>query len=143
MPFPFRTLLISGALTTVAVAAHAQAIENSQPQTLDPPQLISENGEQNPALTPMDQGTSAEDVRTTQSVRQALTNDDKLSINAQNVKIITRDGVVTLRGQVNDAREKTAVVAAAKRAAGVKRVDDQLTTEPMGNPKQPSTGTNK
>ena len=138
MPFPFRSVLISGALTTVAVAAHAQGFD--APQPLDPPQLIAENGDENPVLTPMDQGTSTEDVRMTQSVRQALTNDEKLSINAQNVKIITRDGVVTLRGQVNDAQEKAAVVTAAKRVAGVKRVDDQLTTEPMGGPKQPPMG---
>jgi osmotically-inducible protein OsmY len=45
------------------------------------------------------------------------------------VKIITTDGVVTLRGPVKSAQEKTAVAAAARRAPGVKRVDDQLEIE--------------
>jgi osmotically-inducible protein OsmY len=45
------------------------------------------------------------------------------------VKIITRDGVVTLRGPVKDAREKATIVAMAKATAGVKRVDDQLETQ--------------
>ena len=127
MPFPFRFVLLSGALVATPVAA----------DTLNPPTLLAET-QTGDAPTPMDQGTSAADVRVTQSLRQALTANDKLSVNAQNVKIITRDGVVTLRGQVNDPREKAAVVAAAKRVAGVKRVDDQLTTEPIGGPKQPS-----
>jgi hyperosmotically inducible periplasmic protein len=115
MPFPFRFVLLSGALVATPVAA----------DTLNPPQLIAES-QTGDAPTPMDQGTSAADVKVTQSVRQALTANDKLSINAQNVKIITRDGVVTLRGAVNDAHENATVVAAAKATSGVKRVDDQL-----------------
>jgi osmotically-inducible protein OsmY len=120
MPFPYRAVLLSGALAVVPVASHAD--------DLQPPMLIAgdETVEGGSKLTPMDQGTSAEDIRVTQTVRQALTNNDQLSVNAQNVKVITRDGVVTLRGPVKDAREKAAVVAAAKRTAGVKRVDDQL-----------------
>ena len=120
MAFPYRVVLLSGALAVVPVASHAD--------DLQPPMLIAgeDTVEGGAKLTPMDQGTSAEDVRVTQSVRQALTQNEKLSVNAQNVKVITRDGVVTLRGPVKDAREKLQVVAAAKATAGVKRVDDQL-----------------
>lgn len=120
MPFPFRFALLSGALAVVPVAANAD-------ERLDAPLLIAgETVEGGAALTPMDQGTSREDVRVTQSIRQALTSNDNLSINGQNVKVITRDGVVTLRGPVKDAQEKATIVAAAKATAGVKRVDDQL-----------------
>lgn len=123
MPFPFRYVLLSGALgaplAIVPVAAHAS--------DLDAPTLMAgDTVEGGSAPTPMDQGTSPEDVRVTQSLRQALTGNDTLSLNGQNVKIITRDGVVTLRGPVKDARERAAIVAAAKATAGVKRVDDQL-----------------
>jgi osmotically-inducible protein OsmY len=119
MPFPYRIVLLSGALAIVPVAAQADK--------LDPPMLLTgDTAEGGSELTPMDQGTSAEDVRVTQSLRQALTKNDKLSVNGQNVKIITRDGVVTLRGPVKDAKEKAAIAAAAKATAGVKRVDDQL-----------------
>ena len=54
---------------------------------------------------------------------------DALSMNAHNVKIITTDGVVTLRGPVKSPQEKTAVGAVAQRASGVKRVDNQLEVE--------------
>jgi len=120
MPFPYRFVLLSGALAVVPVASHADEL---QAPTLIAGEDTVEGGSR---LTPMDQGTSPEDVRVTQTVRQALTKNDQLSINAQNVKVITRDGVVTLRGPVKDARERAAVVAAAKGTAGVKRVDDQL-----------------
>ena len=50
-------------------------------------------------------------------------------MNAHNVKIITRDGVVTLRGPVENASEKTSVAAKAQKVAGVKRVDNQLEIE--------------
>lgn len=119
MPFPYRVILLSGTLAVVPVAAQA---DEPQPPTL----IAGETVEGGSKLTPMDQGTSPEDIRVTQSLRQVLTKNDQLSVNGQNVKIITRDGVVTLRGPVKDAREKATVVAAAKATAGVKRVDDQL-----------------
>ena len=76
--------------------------------------------------TPMDQGESEADRTITQHVRNAVVDNDALSTNAHNVKIITQDGVVTLRGPVNTATEKATVVAAARSTPGVTRVDDQL-----------------
>ena len=76
--------------------------------------------------TPLDQGESAGDRDITQHIRQAVVDNDQLSTNAHNVKIITQDGVVTLRGPVNSAQEKSTIVAMAHNAPGVKRVDDQL-----------------
>jgi len=77
-------------------------------------------------LTSGDQSENARDLTITQNVRQALVADDSLSTNAHNVKVITVDGVVTLRGPVSSAQEKAKVSAAAERIAGVKRVDNQL-----------------
>jgi len=76
--------------------------------------------------TPMDQGESEADRTITQHVRNAVVDNDALSTNAHNVKIITQDGIVTLRGPVNTATEKATVVAAARSTPGVTRVDDQL-----------------
>src|SRR5262249_27478990 len=76
--------------------------------------------------TPMDQGKSEADRTITEHVRKAVVNDDALSTNAHNVKIITQNGVVTLRGPVNTATEKATVVAMARSTPGVTRVDDQL-----------------
>ena len=51
-------------------------------------------------LTPGDQSESKADLALTQRIRQAIVADDSLSTTAHNVKIITSDGVVTLRGPV-------------------------------------------
>jgi osmotically-inducible protein OsmY len=76
--------------------------------------------------TPGDQAENEQDRNITQEVRKAVTSDDSLSTNAKNVKIITNDGNVTLRGPVKDEKEKSEIEAKAKQVAGVKRVDNQL-----------------
>jgi hyperosmotically inducible protein len=73
-----------------------------------------------------DQSESEADRTITQNVRQAVTADDSVSTNGKNVKIITNDGTVTLRGPVKSEQEKTNIGAKAQQIAGVKRVDNQL-----------------
>jgi osmotically-inducible protein OsmY len=73
-----------------------------------------------------DQSENEADRTITQNIRQAITADDSLSTNAKNVKIITNDGTVTLRGPVKSEKEKADIEAKAKQVAGVKRVDNQL-----------------
>jgi osmotically-inducible protein OsmY len=79
--------------------------------------------------TPMDQGGSEGDRTITAEIRKQIVDNDSLSTNAKNVKIITQDGVVTLRGPVKSPDEKTTVAGIARKAAGVKRVDDQIEVE--------------
>jgi hyperosmotically inducible periplasmic protein len=76
--------------------------------------------------TPMDQGNNAGDLDTTQRIRKALVADDSLSSEAKNVKIITSDGVVSLRGPVKTDAERRTIEAAARQAAGSNRVEDHL-----------------
>jgi hyperosmotically inducible protein len=52
--------------------------------------------------------------------------DDGLSMTAKNIKIITADGQVTLRGPVNTAEEKAQIDQLAKSAAGGAKIDNQL-----------------
>jgi osmotically-inducible protein OsmY len=80
----------------------------------------------NQTKSPVDQSENEADRTITQNIRQAITADDSLSTNAKNVKIITNDGTVTLRGPVKSEKEKTDIEAKAKQVAGVKRVDNQI-----------------
>jgi len=73
-----------------------------------------------------DQSENEADRKITQEVRKSIVDDDKLSTSAQNVKIITNDGKVTLRGPVKSEEEKKTVESKAKQVAGVKNVDNQL-----------------
>jgi hyperosmotically inducible periplasmic protein len=73
-------------------------------------------------LTPEDQKESSVDRKITANIRRAVVGDESLSLNAHNVKIITRNRVVTLRGPVESQAEKAKIGELARKAAGVKRV---------------------
>jgi hyperosmotically inducible protein len=74
----------------------------------------------------MDQGSSEGDRKITQEIRQAVVRDGSLSFTAKNVKIITINGKVTLRGPVKTDAESAAIEAEAKDIAGAGQVDNFL-----------------
>jgi len=76
-----------------------------------------------------DQAENPADREISANIRRAVVADDSLSTNAHNVKIITSNGMVTLRGPVKSAQEKAAIEAKAKQVSGVTRVDNQLEVE--------------
>jgi osmotically-inducible protein OsmY len=78
------------------------------------------------SVTPMSQGNDMADIQTTANVRKALMADDTLSTNAKNVKVVTANGTLTLRGPVNTAAEKQTIEAKARSLAGANTVDDQI-----------------
>jgi len=77
-------------------------------------------------LTPGDQGSSDSDREITRGVRRTLNTNDQFSTMAKNIKIITVNGKVPLRGPVNSEQERQAIAAAAQSAAGTATIDDQL-----------------
>lgn len=79
-------------------------------------------------LTPGDQSNSAPDVEMTQRIRHGITSDDAMSVQARNIKVITQQGVVTLRGVVETSEEKAAIETISKNA-GASRIDNQLEIE--------------
>jgi hyperosmotically inducible protein len=81
------------------------------------------------AKTPISQNENAADVKTTADIRRRIV-DKQFSINAQNAKIITQDGKVTLRGPVKSQEEKDALGAIATDIAGAGNVDNQLDVQP-------------
>jgi hyperosmotically inducible protein len=82
-------------------------------------------------LLPGDQGNSAADIATTQMIRKTLVSGaNEFSVISQNVKIITGDGKVTLRGPVNTESEKNGIGAIAKTIAGEGNVDNQIEVKP-------------
>ncbi len=81
-------------------------------------------------LTPLDQGNSDSDIKTTADIRRSVTREDGLSVTARNVKIITVNGRVTLRGPVNSVAEKDRIESLAKSIAGDGKVDSQLEVAP-------------
>ena len=87
---------------------------------------INERDRNASALTPGDQGDNEVDRGITQRIRQEVMKSDSLSMTAKNVKIITINSIVTLRGPVKDDGERTELNRIATGTAGVARVDNQL-----------------
>lgn len=78
-------------------------------------------------LTAADQSNDPSDLEITRQIRKSLTSNDALSTYAQNVKIITREGSVVLKGPVRSLDEKETVEAAARRVAGNTQVSSEIT----------------
>jgi hyperosmotically inducible protein len=78
-------------------------------------------------ITPFDQSNNESDTRITQEIRKSITDDD-LSVNADNVKIVTDGGIVTLRGPVDSDEEKAVIEQKAKAVDGVAQVNSHLET---------------
>jgi osmotically-inducible protein OsmY len=66
------------------------------------------------------------DRETTRKIRRALIEDKSLSTYAHNVKIVTQNGTVTLKGPVRSEEEKNAVIAKATEVVGEGHVIDEL-----------------
>ncbi len=80
-------------------------------------------------LNAQDQGNSKVDLDLTQRIRQEVVKQDSFSSNAKNIKIITLNGVVTLKGPVKTANEKQAIEKIAVTAAAGKKVVNMISVE--------------
>lgn len=78
------------------------------------------------ATTADQQSNAASDVELTRKIRRAVINDHSLSMLADNVKIISSNGRVILRGPVKTEKEKAAIASKAQEIAGTDKVDNQL-----------------
>ena len=116
-----RTLLVLACLSTVSVAAMAADDKTKLDNT-----AINERDRSSETQTSGDQSNGSADLKVTQAIRQALMKDGELSTTAKNIKVITANGQVTLRGPVKTAQEKARVDQIAKSAAGGAQIDDQL-----------------
>jgi len=82
------------------------------------------------AVTADQQGQNKSDVELTAKIRKAVFDDKALSHTAHNVKIITLNGAVTLRGPVKTEAEKTSVAQKAVEIAGEKNVKNEIEIAP-------------
>jgi osmotically-inducible protein OsmY len=124
-----KTIIVLLFSTLLVVACSKNRSDNKQvSQTAVEPDNSGRNvrDRDDQKKTTGDQSENEADRTITQNIRRAVTADDSLSTNAKNVKIITNNGTVTLRGPVKSEKEKAEIEAKAKQVAGVKSVDNQL-----------------
>ena len=82
------------------------------------------------AVTADQQKENGSDRELTASIRKALMDDKELSTYAHNVKVVTRNGMVTLKGPVRSEDEKKAVEAKATEIAGAGKVKSMISVKP-------------
>lgn len=81
-------------------------------------------------ITADQQSETKEDREITQKIRQAVVDDKSLSTYAHNVKIITVDGMVTLKGPVRSDDEKRTIEEKAGQIAGNDKIKSEIEIAP-------------
>jgi len=83
-------------------------------------------------LRTLDDHSARADLTITQDIRDALTTDKSLANSgaAKSVKIVTVNGNVTLSGSVRSDAERSAIDSAARRVAGVLKVENRIEVAP-------------
>lgn len=132
-----RPILTAISLTLISYAAQASeagsvGTSSQPPQPMVNERTLPDNTEINKrdrnenTKTPMDQSLAKSDQAITQHIRKSIMKEEDLSTNAKNVKVITQNGEVTLRGPVNSQAELETIVERAKAVPGVKTLRNQL-----------------
>jgi hyperosmotically inducible protein len=119
--FLFRVLSAGVLATGLLAAQDATQADNTK---------VNKGDASKTAATADHQSNAKQDRLLTQKIRQSLMQDKALSTYAHNIKIISQNGTVTLKGPVKSEGEKNAVESKAiDIAGGAGKVDDELTVK--------------
>jgi osmotically-inducible protein OsmY len=123
-----RWLLPLGALALGASLMAAPAVQQQDPQQPAPDNTKRNKDQTDPSAD--QQKMNPADRAITQKIRKAIHEDKSLSTYAHNIKIVTQDGKVTLRGPVRSEDEKSNLQSKAVEVAGQDNVTNQLEVAP-------------
>jgi hyperosmotically inducible periplasmic protein len=119
------TLCAFGAFNSSAFAQNA-SVDTGNAQTPPDNTSVNQRDKSPDAVKATDQPNDTTNIRVAAAVRKAIVDDTSLSTTAHNVKLVASNGVVTLRGPVNNPREKAKIGQIAASVSGVSSVDNQL-----------------
>jgi osmotically-inducible protein OsmY len=125
-----RTILFTGSLFGMAALLSAQPpATQASPAAGDNTTVNQRDRDPNePTADQQKENRSDRDI--TKQIRRAIVQDKSLSTYARNVKIITQNGQVTLKGPVRSGDEKRAVESKAAEIAGENKVTSELDIKP-------------
>jgi hyperosmotically inducible periplasmic protein len=116
------TLVLSSALLALGPVVLAQDTPSVAPDN----SAVNVRDRSPNAMSAGQQSNAKTDTELTRKIRRAVVEDNSLSMMAHNVKIVTANGSVTLRGPVKTEDEKNDIASKAQAIAGADRVDNQL-----------------
>jgi osmotically-inducible protein OsmY len=122
----------SKALLTILFCTAAVLSFGQTPDTTTKPDNTKVNKRDRNAgeATADQQKTNAPDQEMTRKIRRSIVADKSLSTYAHNIKIISQNGTVTLKGPVKSNEEKETVMAKAVAVAGsADKVTDQISVK--------------
>ena len=126
---PFKTAVATCALFLLSATP---LVVKAQDQSSSPSQTAPDNSARNKDhnTTADQQSANKSDTDITRDIRRSIVSDKSLSTYAHNVKIITQNGQVTLKGPVRSEDEKKTVETKAAEVAGENNVSSQLDIKP-------------
>lgn len=124
-----KCLSLMGASLLLGASLVAGSVpQNQQPA---PDNTKTNQGDANQGATTADQQKmNPTDRNNAKQIRSAIYKDKSLSTYAHNIKIISQDGRVTLKGPVRSEDEKTTIEAKAAAVVGAENVTNQLEVAP-------------
>jgi hyperosmotically inducible periplasmic protein len=126
-----RTFLCAGLLLGGGALARAQEPAGQEASPAVDNTKVNERDRSKSEPTADQQKDNRSDRDITQQIRQSIMKDKSLSTYAHNVKIITQNGQVTLKGPVRSDDEKRTVEAKATEVAGENKVTSELNIKPQ------------
>lgn len=123
-----KFLLLSALLLTFVGCDHREKPKSQNDQVTEDMDNTGRNIRDRDfnTITPGNQSESEVDRTLTQAIRKALMADNSLSTNAKNIKVVSINGNVTLRGVVESNQERELITKLVNSVKGIKRVDNQL-----------------
>jgi len=123
----FRTAVVASLLMTGWAVGSARE-PSSAPQADNTKTNQRDRNANEPTADQQKENTSDRDI--TKQIRQAIEKDKTISTYGHNVKVITQNGMVTLKGPVRSEEEKKAIEARAAEVAGGDKVTNEMEVKP-------------
>jgi hyperosmotically inducible protein len=125
-----RAVVLLGVLLLSSLAVPARAALQDTQRPAPDNTKTNERDKDKTSPTADQQKMNPDDRTITKKIRMAIHQDKSLSTYAHNIKIITQDGKVTLKGPVSSEDEKNNVFAKATAVAGDGNVTNEIDVAP-------------
>jgi hyperosmotically inducible periplasmic protein len=126
-----RISLCTGLLLGSVAFGHAQEPASQQASPAADNTKTNQRDQSKNEPTADQQKENRTDRDITRQIRQSIMYDKSLSTYAHNVKIITQNGQVTLKGPVRSEGEKKTIETKATEVAGANKVTNDLSIKPQ------------
>jgi len=122
--------LMAGALALGILIGGSPANLKAEQQKAPDNTKVNERDREKGAVTADQAKNGASDREIMQKIRKAVMDEKTLSTYAHNVKIISQNGKVTLKGPVRSEEEKKTIEQKATDIAGAGNVTNEITIKP-------------